>query len=799
MVKSIARAVFAARPLLLILFLLGTVFLGWASSKLRIDAGFEKLLPKDHPFMDTYRDHREIFGGANRILVAVRATDGNLFSPASMVAAKRVSDRLGSVNGVNEGTMASIFTPNTRFYEITPEGFVGDKVVFSGCFLDYKEIVDAIEQGNELNEQQASAVAADLQAIRENVIKSGQVGRLVSSDFSSVLVRANLNEVDLDGKKLDPLEVAEQLEAEIRQAFIEDNTEIDVHIIGFAKSMGDIAGGAKTVVFFFFIAILVTLLLVYLFTHSLRLTVLPVLCSLIAVAWTMGLLPLLGFGLDPMSMLVPFLVFAIGVSHGVQMINAFAEEAETGHDAKASARNAFERLFVPGAIALVSDTIGFLTIQLIRIPIIQELALTASIGVGVILLTNLFLLPLLLSFVNLDERFVNRRHRGHARLNGLWNFFTGFSGKTGAIIAIAAALLLAALGWMQGQKLQVGDLEPGVPELRQSSRYNQDTAMIVDKFSIGVDILTIIVETVENACISNELMSAIDQYEWELSNVPGVQSTLSLPKVARILNAGNFQGSLKWRTLARDQNVLMASQQYIDTSTGLFNRQECDVMCIMVFLEDHKAETLTRVTDHALALADSMNQTDPKLTFRLATGNAGVMAATNEVVKGAQLKIMLYIYAAIIVLCLLTFRSVRGMLCIVIPLSVVSILCYAVMSLLGIGLKVSTLPVAALGAGIGVDYGIYIFSGLRRKLKENGGDLSAAYRETLGVTGNAVLVTGLTLAIGVSTWIFSALKFQADMGILLTFMFLGNMLGALILLPALARVLFRERANATDS
>ncbi len=162
------------------------------------------------------------------------------------------------------------------------------------------------------------------------------------------------------------------------------------------------------------------------------------------------------------------------------------------------------------------------------------------------------------------------------------------------------------------------------------------------------------------------------------------------------------------------------------------------------------------------------------------------MAATNEAVSAAQFPMLMWVFAAIIVLCLVTFRSVQATLCIVIPLALVSILAYALMALLEIGLKVSTLPVVALGVGIGVDYGIYIYSRFRSFLREGPVASRRPTANTLTITGNGVLFTGITLGVGVATWIFSPLKFQADMGILLTFMFLVNMLGAIILLPALA-------------
>jgi hypothetical protein len=203
----------------------------------------------------------------------------------------------------------------------------------------------------------------------------------------------------------------------------------------------------------------------------------------------------------------------------------------------------------------------------------------------------------------------------------------------------------------------------------------------------------------------------------------------------------------------------------------------------MIFTEDHKSETINRVVD----AVKQWREDNPVegATFRLATGNVGVMAAMNEEVQKSQFPILVYVFGAVILLCWASFRSLRAVVCIILPLALVSLLAYALMAYLEIGLKVNTLPVAALGVGIGVDYGIYIYSRFQHYLQK-GYSILRAYNATLGVTGNAVVFTGVTLAIGVFTWIFSPLQFQADMGILLTFLFLVNMLGAILLLPALA-------------
>ncbi len=252
------------------------------------------------------------------------------------------------------------------------------------------------------------------------------------------------------------------------------------------------------------------------------------------------------------------------------------------------------------------------------------------------------------------------------------------------------------------------------------------------------------------------------------------------------------EGDLKWNALNRNQFVLNGTISGMNLSDGLFS-SDCSFMPIIVFLEDHKADTLKRVV---AAAEDFIAKNDTgDAVFKLAAGNAGIEAATNEVVERAQTEMLIWVYGVVAILVWLAFRSVRTVICIIAPLALTSLLCSALMVALGIGVKVATLPVIALGVGIGVDYGIYIYGKLEEYLKE-GMPFADAYFETLKSTGKAVVFTGLTLGIGVATWAFSPIKFQADMGLLLTFMFLWNMVGAVVFLPALAYFLDRRGEKA---
>jgi predicted RND superfamily exporter protein len=340
--------------------------------------------------------------------------------------------------------------------------------------------------------------------------------------------------------------------------------------------------------------------------------------------------------------------------------------------------------------------------------------------------------------------------------------------------------------------VKIGDMHAGVPELRQDSRYNQDTAVITAKFGIGADTITVLAETRPNGVVDHAVMAEVDRFAWRMRNVDGVQSTLALTDYARTINAGWNEGSLKWRVIPRNPQALAQAVAPIETSSGLLNN-DGSVIPVMIYLRDHKAETIRRVI--AAVKTFRAANTSALVRFQLATGNVGVMAATNEVIEAAQFPMISWLFAAIIVLCLISFRSWRATVCVLLPLIIVSDLAYALMAGLEIGLKTSTLPVVALGVGIGVDYGIYLCSSMLERIR-SGQSIEDALCLSFATMGTSVVFTGFALAIGVGTWAFSALKFQADMGILLSFMFLVNMLGAMLLMPALARWLFRRHLAA---
>jgi predicted RND superfamily exporter protein len=437
--------------------------------------------------------------------------------------------------------------------------------------------------------------------------------------------------------------------------------------------------------------------------------------------------------------------------------------------------------------------------MIIKIQVIQDLAIIASIGVAVLVFTNLILLPILLSYLGVSKRAALRSLKSEQQAeaggekHAMWRFLDLFTQRKWATVGVIIAALLAVGGYLISLQLKVGDLDPGAPELRADSRYNRDNGFMTAHYGASSDVFAIMVKTPPGACSAYDTLRRVDNLDWQLRGLPGVDSTNSLALLNRRVLVGLSEGSPKWYELLNNQATL--NMITAGAPRGLYN-DDCSLLTLYTFLSDHKADTLERVVSTVQAFAAQNDS--PQAQFLLAAGNAGIEAATNIVVKKASHEMLWWVYGAVILLCLVTFRSWRAVLCAVLPLILTSILCEALMVALGIGVKVATLPVIALGVGIGVDYALYVMSIVLARLRQ-GESLSEAYYHALLFTGKVVMLTGVTLAIGVGTWVLSPIKFQADMGILLAFMFVWNMIGALILLPALAYFLLPAESRVSTT
>nr|WP_301334452.1 efflux RND transporter permease subunit [Solimonas sp. SE-A11] len=840
--------IFHKRARLLIVLTLATLILGWQASQLRLDAGFEKQLPQGHPYIeDVFKKYQREFGGANLVLLAImqKQGTGDIYQAPFMATLRQATDAIFFLPGMDRSRVSSIMTPDVRYLEVVEEGFRGGNVVpadftttpemlqlvrrnvemsgvigrlvandetgimifgellerdpVSDAKLDYFETADRLEQ---IRLRFTSPRMWEYR-IRQDLppLKAGDVAHVSYSDPAGLLFR--FSDVDVRYKDESGRFVTATLSGsdfDVREADNPDyNPSIDVHVIGFAKIVGDIADKAGEVVGFFALTILLVWVVLWLYTGSWLIALLPLSCGLLAVVWEMGLLHLFGFGLDPFAILVPFLVMAISTSHGIQITNFWLmETANKGLNSYEASMGTYKRLVIPGITALITNFIGFGTLLLIPIGIVQEMAINACFGLIAVVVCKKFLLPCLLTFVPIrdPERFRSHQHRRDLALEPVWRLASSLILKRQAAFVLLATAVAWGISEHINRDLAIGELHPGTPELRPDSRYNMDTDAIVKNFAIGVDVLKIIAEAKADGCIDHSVVGLIDRLAWRMENTPGVQSTLSLPKMQKVVYNAYNENNPKWNVLPRETGSLVVTVQPFPSSTGMLNT-DCSAMPLFVFTADHKAKTIDTVIETFEDFVSELPK-DAPVTFKLATGNVGVMAAANDVVKETEFTVLMWLYLAIGISVLLSFRSIASVICILVPLAAVSVFTYSVMVFLGIGVKVSNIATVAFAAGIGVDYGIYIYSVLEENVKQKAMTMREAYADTLRQTGKAVVFTALALAASVATWMLSGLQFQVDMGILLTVMFLANAGAALFILPAFAAFLLRPGRKSPD-
>ena len=770
------RVIFNHRGVVLLLCALVTVLLGLHASRLQVNASFERMIPRSQPYIQNYLRHQQALRGmSNSVRVVVENTRGTIYDKDFLEAVRKANDLAFLMPGVDRSWMRSLWTPSLRWTQVTEEGFRGGPVM--------PETWDG-----------SPAASRQLEA---NILAAGLVGSFVADDFRSTLIALPLMEKNQEtGLPLDYGAFSHELEARLRSL---ENDHVRIHIVGFAKLVGDLIDGIGRIAGFFGAAVVIAALFVLAYTRCLRSTALLVGAALLGVVWLLGLLQLVGYVLDPYSVLVPFLIFSIGLSHGAQKMNGIMQDIGRGTHKLVAARYTFRRLFMAGLTALITNVVGFAVLMIVDIPVIRDLAVATSLGVGGLIFTKLVFVPVALSYTGVSAAAARRsveRDGAGAALGAPWVWLLPFTRTGPAIAALAVAAMLAAGGLAIGRHLKIGDIQAGAPELRPDSRYNRDSAFLTAHYGLSIDQFAVLQETAAGGCQTYDTLVEADRLELALRQVPGVQATTSAAGAVRVFFAGQNEGNPKFTALPRNPSALNTAIDNLKAYRPELGDSHCALTPVIASLADHRAETLERVVQAAETFAARHDSGDRH--FLLAAGNAGIEAATNVVVKAANTTMLAVLYGAVALLCFATFRSWRAVLVALVPLVITSILCEALMVMLDIGVKVATLPVIALGVGVGVDYALYILSVQLASLRA-GHSLAEAYRHALQFTGKVVGLVGCMLAAGVCTWVFSPIKFQADMGVLLAFMFMWNMIGALVLIPALSRFLLPGGEHASRS
>lgn len=767
MLNAVESALFKWRALVLGLIVLLTAASVWVARDLKFDTDLERQLPRDHAFALTALAYKDKIAGLNSVQIVVETAQGDIWTPAFLKVLNDVTQELTFMPGISRESVTSLWTPNTFVYEAT-EGAV-----------EGRQLIPATVTPEALT-------TSDAKRIRADAFKGGYRGKLFALDGKAAMIHASIVAQMPDGKVPDLVAVANELETKIRGKFETDG--ITIRIIGFTKFVGDIANEAYDVLAFFALAFVASALALWFYSRSLALTLITVLTSAASIAWLLAIVQLAGLRLHPLGLVIPFLVYLIGVSHGVQQINRFlAAVAKRGHSPLEAARRTFRRLWVPGVFSIVTVLASFAAMLLLPIPFVTDLAVIALIGMALKFVSNLIVLPLAISYVGFDAAAIEQQRR---LLAARQKFMLGFARDArplpAALILLASTGLAAIALWMAAG-VGVGNSRSGAQELWQNARYNVDATAIAANFDLDLDSFVVVTVAPVDACVDYKVMAAIERFGVAMRKVEGVKSVMSLPEASRFVYAIVQEANLKWRVLPKAPDVLAVATGAIADTTGLRNA-DCSLLPVALYLTDHRDETLRRVA--AAAEAYIAANKVPNVTFRVGTGNGGVLAAINDAVRDTRVLAPLLVFGVIGVLVFAAYRDWRAVPCCLAPLGLANALGLALLAWLDIGLTVTTLPVFVLAMGLGVGFGLFLYERIELHLRE-GAPMADAFALSLREEGAAIVYTALTLSLGVGCWAFSGLKFQADMGWLLAFLVLANALAAVTVLPAMAVVLDR--------
>ncbi|MBT9517795.1 MAG: MMPL family transporter [Methyloversatilis discipulorum] len=752
--------IFANPKIVLSLIFLVTLAFAAALPKLRIYSDFSDLLPQEHSYIQTYNRIKENFGGANMIVMAIEVEQGTIFNNDTLKLVHEATQGVDNLPSVNHNLVSSLTHRTARKVFLSPEGsFV------SQPYYDPAKTYSA----DELAQMQRDVVA-----------NPNLYGLMVSPDFKAALIKAQLNESELDY-----VETFAALQ-KVRDTLARDGHK--VHVTGNPVLTGWVYTYLDQIVqiLAWTLALLATLLIVYF--RRLYGIALPLLGIALSSIWGLGFMALAGINLEPLSLPIPFLIAARATSHGVQLVVRYYEELAIVKNGRQAARNALDALFRPGSLAIIVDAVGIAVLVLGAAPFNYKLGLAAGFWGFSVIFTVHFMVPLALTVLPQPKTMENANE-------GVRNFLGNAMARTGGTDGGARAILFASLacvvvGSWYVAKVQLGESEPGSPLLNRDHDYNVSTAAINTLFP-GSEELHIVARTEEKGGIKRpEVMHAIERFQAHMLSDPTLGGARALPGVVRVVNQLTHNDDPRWAQIPDNADEVgglmfayMASSPIPGALKEYINPDENEANMVF-FYKDHQAETINRVVALAEEGKARIEAEVPGLKIELGGGIIGVTAAANQALHTDHMIIIPAVMLLAFFLVMAYYQSLHAGWLMVLPMLFATVMTYAYMGWADIGISVNTVPVIAVGVGVGIDYAVYFMDRIREEMAVTR-NIHRAVVNAVATTGYAVSFTAATLIAGVVMWIFmSDLRFQSDAAVLLSFMLVVNALAAMLIVPA---------------
>lgn len=745
-----------------------TIFLGYELSNTKIQMNFLDFYPPEHPYTQLARKHARMFGSANVLVVGVEVKDGEIYNVETLNKINRLTIALMETSGVNPWQVRSISHPAVRNTIITTTGVKVLPLFFPGPPKEQKEAIKIKK------------------AVYTN---DGILDFYVSRDNKMALITAGFWESGLDFSKMK--ERLFTLQAQ------ETDANHKIHMTGFPMLFCWIFNYKSWIFHITGLTIVSIVLLLWFYFRTVQGVLIPLFSGALSTFWALGFAGALGFTIDLLMIVVFLLITARALSHSVQSMERYHEEYFRLGDKDAAILQSYLGLFSPALVSIAADGLAILSLAVARIPLVQKLAVVSSFWIFTISISVVTLHPIILTFLNpprhdpksgkrFSDKIYTTINRGLVKISrGNARYVT----TLGFIIALIVGIYYA-------KQLKIGDVSIGKALFYADHPYNDAYDRIIQKGFVGVSSLTIIAEGKEPGVFRDvKYLNALEHFQRYMErNNPMAGGSVSGVDIIRQLYQMFEEGIPKWAIMPSEAKDVGNMFSYFLMSAGApalerLVDKNLQNATITIFFRDYNHDTIMS----ALQRAKEYITTNPsdKIDFRLAGGLFGILAAVNEEVEWSYRVNLYLVLATVFILSFLTYWSLAGALIVMIPSIVAQPLTEAIMYWTNIDMNINSLPIAAIGIGIGIDYGYYVLSRITEEYAHFP-DVDQAIEEALMTTGRAILFTGTTLTASVIFWLWFPMRFQAEMALLLALILFLHVVGALVFIPSMVS-LFKPR------
>ncbi len=735
--------------------------------KMKTEVILAHLFPHSHPYLQLMGKFSQVFGsGGSGVAIAVNAKQGDIFNEKTLGKVKDITDEIILWDEVYRVLTMSMATYSTKVVKTMAKGEIRIEPLM---YPDVPKTPEAMEE------------------LKKNVFSNpAYSGMLVSNDGSAAIILTEM-------KENIPYEAMFAKLKGVFSKYTDDTTSI--HIVGFPMLMGWIYSYKTQIYMVMGISILMMIIILFLSFRNFVGMIAPMIIALICTGLGLGFIGWTGINFSPLLYVLAFLVGARMISNAVQITHRYIEEfLYSDGNRQVATFKTMRAMWMPNVMATVTEVAGFLVLGIAKIVLMQQLAVIMSFWMATIALEGL-LVPIICSYLPLNKEKLKMRMEGRSFIARATASVSLFSMGRGRYVLAAVILVIVVVGSWQAFHVKVGDATPGSPILWERDTYNKDQALINEKFNASSENLVLYYEGKADSVYEPEVLATFEKFAQHMADsLPDIYKTSSsIIDMGKALNLTLHDGDEAWYQLPRTDDQMTGLLGYIRNSLGTANlRRFIDSTVeraqITLFFADHTSDNVLRIKKAAYGFFDAQPMKTKNGEFKLAGGRIGMEMALNQEMKESHVRMDAIVLGAIFIMCVLAFRSVVAGIMLTAPLLIANLIAFWYMSWMNIGLSVNTLPVSAVGVGVGVDFAIYLYS---RCVEEYGDrmDLKETVITATRTTGEAIVYTGLTIIIPVLTWYFiSGLKFQAEMGFFLAMIMTTNMVAALTLHPLLLMI-----------